>query len=165
MPSRAPVLVSLPVLGLVLSLVSTASAQDRRPLDLSAALAAAPVALTPAPIQDLADTMGRVPKHRTGSSLMNSLYASTAAVQALDVHSTLLALRRGAVEGNALMTGVTRHQAAFVALKAGVAISSVMAARNMSKRNKFAAAATLVAINSAYAMVVRHNYRVASRLK
>lgn len=94
---------------------------------------------------------------------MTSLYASTAIMQALDVHSTMRALDHGALEANPLMTGVTGNKAAFVALKAGVAMSTVMMARHMSKRNKVAAIVTLVAINSAYAMVVSHNYRVAGR--
>jgi hypothetical protein len=96
---------------------------------------------------------------------MTSLYASTAVMQALDVHSTLRALDRGAVEANPLMTGAARNKAAFIALKAGVAFSTVMAARNMSKRNKVAAVLTLVAINSAYAMIVNHNYKVARGLR
>lgn len=165
MPSRALVLSALAALAVGLSAVSPVAAQERRSLDLSTALAAAPTASMSAPVVDLAETMGSTRRRTMPSPLMNTLYVSTAAVQALDVHSTLLALRRGAVEANPLMTGATRHQAAFVALKAGIAISSVMAARNMSKRNKVAAVATLVAINSAYAMVIRHNYRVASRLR
>jgi hypothetical protein len=99
---------------------------------------------------------------RTGSSkLMTSLYASTVMMQALDVHSTLSALRSGATEANPLMDGVTGNHAMFVAVKAGVAASTILAARQISKRNKAAAVVTLVAINSAYALVVSHNYRVA----
>jgi hypothetical protein len=103
---------------------------------------------------------------RTGSSrLMTSLYASTVMMQALDVHSTLSAFRSGATEANPLMEGVTRNQAMFVAVKAGVAASTILAARQLSKRNKAAAVATLVAINSAYALVVSHNYRVGRATK
>jgi hypothetical protein len=46
-----------------------------------------------------------------------------------------------------------------------VATSTVLAARHMAKRNKVAAIATLIAVNSAYAMIVQHNYRVAQRLR
>jgi hypothetical protein len=95
------------------------------------------------------------------SVVMTSLYASTFAMQMLDVHSTLSAFRAGAVEANPLMEGVTRNRAAFFAVKAAVATSTVLAARQLSKRNKVAAIVTLVAINSAYAMVVNHNYQVA----
>ena len=102
----------------------------------------------------------------TGSSkLMTSLYASTVMMQALDVHSTLSALRSGATEANPLMQGATRNQAMFMAVKVGVAASTILAAKQLSKRNKAAAVATLVAINSAYALVVSHNYRVAQSMK
>jgi hypothetical protein len=138
-----------------------AAAQERTRLDLSTALSAStivpPVVLTALQLPVSYDPQPR----RTGSSaLMTSLYASTAVMQALDVHSTLLALDRGAVEANPLMAGAAGNRTAFIALKAGVAFSTVMAARNMSKKNKVAAIITLVAINSAYAMVVNHNYRV-----
>ena len=95
------------------------------------------------------------------STLLFSLYASTAAMQALDVHSTVTGLNRGAIEANPLMRGVARNKTAFVAMKAGLAASTILATRNMAKHNKVAAIATLVAINSAYAMVLHHNYRVA----
>jgi hypothetical protein len=95
------------------------------------------------------------------SALMLSLYASTAAMQALDVHSTLNAFKHGAVEANPMMTGVAKNKAAFIALKAGMAASTILASRNMAKRNKVAAIATMVAINSAYAFVISHNYKVA----
>jgi len=150
--------------GLVV--VSPAGAQERVQLDLSVGIAPG----TAVPPVVLA--AGQVPvrfgneARRPGpSALMTSLYASTAVMQALDVHSTLLALDRGAVEANPLMSGATRNRAAFVALKAGVALSTVMAAKNMSKRNKVAAVLTLVAINSAYAMIVNHNYNVARRAR
>ncbi len=97
------------------------------------------------------------------SALLFSLYASTAAVQALDVHSTMTALNQGAVESNPLMEGVVRNKTAFIAMKAGVAAATILATRHMARRNRIAAIATVVAINSAYAMVMRHNYRVARR--
>ena len=142
-----------------------AEAQERVPLDLTTALAntvVPPVVMT----VDDQPVPAAVPYRRAGGwSLMTSLYVSTAAMQALDVHSTLQALDRGAVEANPLVGSLTGRKATFIALKAGVAVSTIMAARNMSKRNKVAAVATLVAINSAYAMVVRHNYRVARQLR
>jgi len=100
-----------------------------------------------------------------GSRLLSSLLVSTVVMQALDVHSTYQALGRGAVEANPLMAGVTGNKGAFLATKAAVAVSTVLAARHMAKRNKVVAIATLVAINSAYAVVVDHNYRVARGLR
>ena len=40
-----------------------------------------------------------------------------------------------------------------------------LAAHNMARTNKVAAVATLIAINSAYAMIIDHNYRVARNLR
>jgi len=97
----------------------------------------------------------------SNSRLLSSLMVSTVVMQALDVHSTYQALGQGAVEANPIMAGVTGNKAAFIATKAAVATATVLAARHMGKRNKVAAIATLVAINSAYAFVVDHNYRVA----
>jgi hypothetical protein len=164
MSRRLVVVLSFVVAGLVG--VSPAAAQDRVHLDLSTALAAS-VAAPPAagPAQQLPVAYESEFRRPGPSPLMTSLYASTAVMQALDVHSTLRALDRGAVEANPLMAGTARNKAAFIAIKAGVALSTVMAARNMSKRNKVAAVLTLVAINSAYAMIVNHNYKVARGLR
>lgn len=99
------------------------------------------------------------------SAALKSLYASTAIVQGLDVHSTMAVLNRGGGEGNPIMGGLVKHKAAFIGVKAAVAVSTIMAARQIAKRNKVAAIVTLVAINSAYVFVVQHNYRVASSVK
>jgi hypothetical protein len=164
MSRRVVVALSFVVAGLVG--VSPAAAQERMQLDLSTALSAStvvpPVVLSAEQLPVRFDNGFRRPGP---SPLMASLYASTAVMQALDVHSTMRALDRGAVEANPLMSGATRNKAAFIALKAGVALSTVMAARNMSKRNKVAAVLTLVAVNSAYAMIVNHNYKVARGLQ
>ena len=101
------------------------------------------------------------PPSNRPSALLVSLYASTAAMQALDVHSTMAALNQGAVEANPLMRGLVRNKTAFIALKASVAASTILATRNMARRNKIVAIATVVGINSAYAMVMRQNYKTA----
>jgi uncharacterized protein DUF5658 len=103
----------------------------------------------------------RQPQIGQRSFVLPSLYASTAILQALDVHSTLTGLNRGAMEANPLLSGIGSHRGAFVAAKAGVAAGTILAARAMAKHNKMAAIATLVGINAAYAAVVSHNYKVA----
>jgi Domain of unknown function (DUF5658) len=118
----------------------------------SVLLPAAPVSL---PVADPAIARPR------RSAFMTSLYTSTALMQGLDVHSTLLAFQHGARESNPLMAGITSNRAVFVATKAAVAVGTILAARSVSKHNKVMAAVTLVAINSAYALVVSHNYQVA----
>lgn len=110
----------------------------------------------PAPVQPFAI-------RSTSSPLLKSMYATTAVMQALDVHSTLRAFKAGAVEGNPLMSGITKNRLAFVATKAAVAASTMVAARQIAKRSKVGAVISLVAINSAYAMVVSHNYKLARR--
>jgi hypothetical protein len=154
--------VACAIVGVGVVAAPSASAQERVQLDLSTAVSNAvvpPVVLSTQQMPFEFDSGFR--RQQPSSPLMTSLYVSTAVMQALDVHSTLQALDRGAVEGNPMMSGVTGNKAAFIALKSGVAFGTVMAARNMSKRNRVAAALTLVAINSAYAMVVNHNYKVA----
>jgi Domain of unknown function (DUF5658) len=106
-----------------------------------------------------------IPEIKGRSPVMGSLYAATAIMQALDVHSTLAAFNNGAVEANPLMSGVANHKVAFVAAKAAVAFGTIYAARQVAKHNKVAAIITLVAINSAYAFVISHNYKVARGLK
>jgi len=102
----------------------------------------------------------------TGNSpLLMSLYVSTALTQALDIHSTLKALDRGGVETNPMLKGLTGNKAAFIAVKSAVAAGSIFAARRLAKRNKVAAIATMVAINTAYGFVAYHNYKVAGRLQ
>jgi hypothetical protein len=144
---------------------SKAQAQERMPyLDLSTAVSNAvvpPVLLSPESLPSLTPSKAR----SRSSSLLAGLYVSTAVMQALDVHSTLTAFQAGAVEANPLMTEVTKNKVAFIALKAGIATSTMLAAHNMAKTNKVAAIATLFAINSAYAMIVEHNYKVANSLR
>jgi hypothetical protein len=106
------------------------------------------------------DLFGHTSSH--GTALLRSLYASTAVLQALDVRSTLSAFSHGAVEGNALMTGITAHTPVFVATKAAVATSMILAAHQMARHNRFAAVATLIGLNSAYALVVSHNFHLAA---
>jgi hypothetical protein len=167
---RLPVVIALS-LGLVTAAAAESNAQDLGswPASLQVMPHTSTFVGTKFPLLN-AEQIQRaisVPDYRpAGSSkLMTSLYASTVMMQALDVHSSLSAFRSGATEANPLMQGVTRNQAMFMAVKAGVAASTILAAKQLSKRNKAAAVATLVAINSAYALVVGHNYRVAQSMK
>lgn len=93
------------------------------------------------------------------------LYVSTAALQVLDVHSTLQVLRQGGGEGNPMLQGLARNEGAFIAAKAAIAAGSLYAASRIAKRNKVGAVIMLLGINSAYAMVVTHNYRLAQQMR
>ena len=167
---RLPIVVAF-TLGLVAFSASSASAQDSAvwPAAISIAPQTSAFAATASPILSAERIQRALPqpiyRRNRPSTVMTSLYATTAVMQALDVHSTLSAFRAGATEANPLMEGVTKNRATFLAVKAGVAASTILAAKQLSKRNKVAAIATLVAINSAYAMVVNHNYKVARGVK
>ena len=157
--------------GVLVWLAGTANAQEPAPWPTAIAVAPATSAFASAPSPLLgAEQIQRalpppVARRNRSSMLMTSLYASTAAMQLLDVHSTLSAFRAGASEANPMMGEVTKSPAMVIAVKVGVAASTILAAKQLSKRNRAAAVATLVAINSAYAMVVSHNYRVARSVK
>lgn len=105
---------------------------------------------------------------RTSSALSASLvglYASTVALQMLDVRSTYAVIERGGAEGNPIMAGIVSSKGAFVAMKAGLAASTILAARQIAKHNKVAAIITLVAVNSVYASVVAHNFNLANQMR
>ena len=90
-----------------------------------------------------------------------SLYVSFAALQALDAHSTLKALSGGAHEANPLMQNVAGNPGALLAVKAGTTAATIFFAEHLAKKSPIASLAVMVAMNSAYATIVAHNYRVA----
>lgn len=100
-----------------------------------------------------------LPSH---GGFFNALFVSTAVLQALDYHSTMRARANGAIEANPLMSKLTDHRLLFAAAKGAVATSTIMLSRQLAKKNKLAAALTLVAVNSAYAMVVSQNYQISN---
>ena len=98
--------------------------------------------------------------------MLPALYAAQAALQALDAHSTYSAINRGAVEANPLMKGVVGNKGAMMAVKAGVAASTIWVAERMWKRgNRVGAIATMLIANGVTAAVVANNYKLASSLR
>ena len=93
------------------------------------------------------------------------LYASYAALQAYDIYSTRQGLARGARESNPLMTGVVGNTGAFIAMKAGVGVATIVAAERLWKTNKPAAIAVLIAGNSVAAIVAGRNARTLGQLR
>jgi hypothetical protein len=100
----------------------------------------------------------RVP---TRPSWVMPMHIVTAVMQGLDAHSTYKALNSGGVEGNPMMSGVANKPGAFTAVKAGVTAGLILATEHMAKKHPKRALITAIAINSAYAMIAAHNYRVA----
>jgi hypothetical protein len=119
------------------------------------------------PIAPEAQTISR-PSFAYGSSAFKTLlpfYASTAALQMLDVRSTLQVIRLGGSEGNPILHGLAAHPAMFVSVKAAIAAVSIYSAHRIAKHSKVGAIVTMVALNSVYGMVVAHNYQVARSMR
>ena len=95
------------------------------------------------------------------------LYVGFASAQALDIHSTALAIDRGARERNPLLKALGPDNAwAAVAVKASITGATIWTAENMWKRNRrMNAVVLMVAVTAFQAAVDAHNYRVASRLR
>ncbi len=141
-PALSPALVGL---ALARDAVQTTAAQSIPPVSPSQDRPAPSIVVPPA------RPRGLVP-----------LYVSFAVLQGLDVHSTLTAIHNGAVEQNALMAPFVKQPAAFVAFKAAATAGVIVAADRLSKRNRVGAYVLMFAMNSAYAVIVAHNYRVAT---
>jgi hypothetical protein len=92
-----------------------------------------------------------------------SLYASLATLQALDVASTRMGLKAGAIEANPLVSGLAGSPMALTAVKAGVTGAMIYASERMWKKNRKAAVLTMIGLNAAYGVVVAHNYGVVAR--
>lgn len=165
---------------LALSVAAPAQAQELMTANVVANTVLFPVVpMAPAPVARAAETTTAAAEAQTASisrsdfgrgirrpSLLPAMYAAQVALQALDAHSTYSAINRGAVEANPLMKGVVGNKGAMMAVKAGVAASTIFLAEKMWKRgNRVGAIATMLIANSVTALVVSHNYKVASSLK
>jgi hypothetical protein len=126
--------------------------------------AVVPETLTPTPPTRDRDKPATKPRDG-GSWLLGTLYMSTAVVHALDAHSTLTAFKYGAIETNPLMQWAHERPDVFLAVKAAVAASTILAARALARRHRTTAIVVLSVINGAYAAIVHHNYDVGRRLK
>jgi hypothetical protein len=94
-------------------------------------------------------------------TLRRSLIVSFAALQVLDAHSTLRALKSGGHEANPAMSGIASRPGALFAVKAGTAAATAYFAERLSKNHPKRAIVLMAILNSAYAAIVAHNYRVA----
>ena len=94
-------------------------------------------------------------------ALRRGLIVSFGALQVLDAHSTLRALDGGAREANPAMAGLAKNRTALFAVKAGTAAATAYFVERMAKRHPRRALIVVAVLNTAYAAVVAHNYRVA----
>lgn len=144
-------------LCLAIGLAAPASAQDPR--------SSVDDRSEPAPQQSAAparlDAAAPAVRPSSRPAALIPLYASFAALQALDMHSTSSALARGAVESNPAMRGLTSNTFAMVAVKAAGTAGLIVATEKIRKKNRAAAVMLMIGANSAMAWVVEHNYRAA----
>ncbi len=122
--------------------------------------AAAPIAMESAP---QASTVVQLPNgiERAPTSL-NALCVSFAALQALDLHATFRAIDNGARERNPVLGGISSNKAAMIGFKAATTAGTIYLVRKFGVRNRVASTILMAAANSAYAIIVAHNYRVGS---
>ena len=98
-------------------------------------------------------------------ALLPSLYVTQVGLQAMDIHSTMQAISRGAHEANPMMQDVVNNKGAMLALKAGAAAGTILMSECLwRKGNRTAAIVSMIIANSVTAMVVAHNYRLANDL-
>ena len=116
-------------------------------------LMAALVWLTPARV--FAQEPGAAGRDR---ALFGTLYTSFAALQAMDVHSTVRAIDGGAKELNPLVGGIAGNGSALLATKAGAAATTIFLAEKVRKRSRIGALLLMAGINSGYAIIVARNY-------
>lgn len=89
------------------------------------------------------------------------LYASLAALQGMDIYTTVSALSRGGVEANPAMRPVAGNAWTATAVKTGATAASIYFIERAWKHNRKGAVILATAINVATAAVVAHNTRVA----
>jgi hypothetical protein len=88
------------------------------------------------------------------------LYMTFAALQVLDIDSTVEALDRGYRESNPLMQPVSGNRGAMLAVKAGVTLGTIMLVERVWKgRHRRAAVLTMIGVNVGYGLIVASNYR------
>jgi hypothetical protein len=109
---------------------------------------------------DVADLRNR---RRGRPRALLPLYATFGVLQMLDAHSTTRALQNGGVEANPVVASLVGNTGALYATKLAVAGVTVYAAEKLWRKNRVAAILTMVAINSTYSVIVRHNYGIAGR--
>jgi len=95
--------------------------------------------------------------------LHNSLAASFAALQGLDVASTMIAVRQAKlVEANPMMRSLVEHPIVFGAVRGALTAATLVSVRGLAKHHPKAAAITLIGLNAGCAFVVASNLRLAA---
>lgn len=122
------------------------------------------IAEGPSPFLQAISIPAAHPEPQTRPAALVPLYGSLAALNALDVHSTLKGLATGTVrEANPLMRPFVRNQGAFIALKAATTATAILLTEKSRKKHPRRAVVIMFVTNAAMAAVVAHNYRAHRR--
>jgi hypothetical protein len=94
-------------------------------------------------------------------ALHASLAATFVGLQAVDVATTLHAVRSGkGIEANPLVGGLANHPAAFVAVKGALVTATVLSINSLSKKHPKGAVFAMIGLNAASAWIVRSNVNI-----
>jgi len=119
------------------------------------------VVLAP-PLAREADTPGQFislapPPRRP--AILPALYASYGAMQVLDAYTTVRATARGGIERNPVLAPVAGNFAALLAVKAGLAASTIFFTERLWKEHRTAAIVAMIAANGVVAAAAAYNAR------
>jgi hypothetical protein len=106
---------------------------------------------------------GQEPSHPIADAVQRPpalipLYASFAALQLVDMHSTWRALNHGAVEANPLLSGVAGNKAVLLTVKTAGTAAVIAVSERLRKKSRTAAVILMISANSGMTWVVEHNY-------
>jgi hypothetical protein len=154
----APPTLAAAFFAVAFAMSTPVAAQELPTLLTAAQISTAALELDAPPTTAQAAEKFETARPRRPDALM-PLYLSYATLQALDIHSTMRALDRGAVEANPLMKNLTASPASLVAVKAAGAAGVLYTTEQLWKKNPTAAVVFMIAANSGMAWVVQHNYQ------
>ena len=88
------------------------------------------------------------------------MYVAYGLMQIADVHSTVRGIHAGGREANKVLAPIAHRPALLVPVKAAAFVGTVYLVERLRKTNRVAAVALMIGLNSAYAVIVAHNYRL-----
>jgi hypothetical protein len=116
---------------------------------------------TDAPLVD-----GGIPPNPTKNlKLMLPLYASMAVAEALDAHSTIVAVDAGARERNPILGVLAPHPTLFSTVKVVATVTLLRAAHQLGKKHPRGAIAAMIGLSAFNTAIAIHNYRVAAAMR
>ncbi len=160
-PSPAGVLADPqgPVVSSTMLAVTRGLSADRPPGALRAALARAAVECARSDTGSARASPTRPPPR---PAALIPMYASLAALQALDIDSTLRGLDRGGAEQNPLVSSIA-SSVMFPVVKGGATAAAIVATERLRRKHPLAAIGVMAGANAVYAVIVARNYAISGR--